>query len=321
MKKETLLALVILALSIVIATAAIMFFQSPMKGEKQTATEQALAFIKDVARIDLSKYNVSLTGHNLRNDQHGGVPTEMFKYTLNSDASKLHAIIDFINGTFSSYILYIDEGVPFYNNAPSTIVNDAIGTLDRFQHISGSFFPNEMVGLLDSVNPSTNSTTLELSTLKLIAHIQGNNASIICFYVENGIDYVRKGVSLTFENGNLKAFGADYDIFAVGNTIPTVSREKALETAVGAVENYKLNITLGPNNTVQPSFSIDTDNMEIELAPAEREPLTLQLLWTTQIHLKEPVYRTYAFVVSQWADMDEIKYISPISGGSSLVGS
>ncbi|HJW65944.1 MAG TPA: hypothetical protein VJ507_04090 [Candidatus Bathyarchaeia archaeon] len=312
---KTKLAVLFLATILFVAVVVVLLQLSNPVSEEQTTAEVALAFIKDVARIDIAKYQVNLTGHNTRNDMHGGLPTEMFKYTLESETSKLNAIIDFLNGTFRQYTLYIDEGAPFYTKPVATVLDEAKGTFERFHRFSGISYPADMRNLLDSLSPSTTNTTLESNNLKLTVSVIGTNTYISLFHMENGIDYLWKGVSMTFENRNLKAFGNGWSLYAVGNSNPSVSREDAVKTAIEAAQNYKLNITLGPNNTVQPAFTIDTENIILELASAEREPLTLQLLWTTHLYLEKPVYSTYAFVVSQWADSREIRYISPISGG------
>jgi len=131
------------ALLFAVAAVVLLQFNHPVS-EEQTVADVALAFIKNVARIDVTKYNVNLTGHNTRTDMHGGVSTEMVKYTLDSDASKLHAIVDFLNGTLSGYILYIDEGVPFYTQPPTTIANNAKETFERFQRLSRISYPIEM---------------------------------------------------------------------------------------------------------------------------------------------------------------------------------
>lgn len=227
------------ALLFAVAAVVLLQFNHPVS-EEQTVADVALAFIKNVARIDVAKYNVNLTGHNTRTDMYGGVSTEMVKYTLNSDTSKLDAIVDFLNGPLSGYILCIDEGVPFYTQPPTTIANNAKETFERFQRLSRISYPIEMTDLLRSLDSSTTNITLESNNLKLTASIQGNNASIKCFYTENGFDYVQKSVSMTFENGNLKTFGADWSLYTVGNTFPTITREVALKTAVEAVETTSL---------------------------------------------------------------------------------
>ncbi len=75
----------------------------------------------------------------------------------------------------------------------------------------------------------------------------------------------------------------------------------------GAYPNWISFLTL-------PLLERVTENIIIELNPIEKEPLTLELLWTSHLHFEEPVHYIYCIVVQQWADTGEIKYIAPISG-------
>lgn len=298
----------------------LLLFQVPFvsSSEQDAIVDKALTFIKDIARIDVSKYNVSHTDVNSYNlPTHDDIPTQTIKYTLNSTESELEILLRFLNGTFTSYQLYLYKGSPICTQTFTDVTTAIKSVFERYQTFSDFFCPEDMYSLLSGLSSDGNISQV-LNNVKIEADIQENSASIRCFYTENGVDYLRKGLSMTFESGVLMNFGDEWSIYTIGDTVPAVSKDEALKAAIDAANNYTLQIGTGSDNAYEEfSFEIDPEHIEIELNPVEREPLTLQLMWSSRLYFKEPVHFVYCIVVQQWADTGEIKYVAPVSGGGS----
>lgn len=311
-KKPLIIAFLIMAFA---STLLQVPFASSM--EQEDIADKSFAFIKDVALIDVSKYNVSHTDVNSHYlPTQGNIPTQTIKYTLNSTESEIGIVFRFLNGTFNSYHLYTYKGSPIQLQKSEAIIDEIKGTFEHFKNTSEISYPKEMSDMLNSITTSTKNLTDIPNKLKLVAKVQEDNATIRCFYSENGIDYTRKGISMTFENGILTEFGNEWNIYSIGDAVPAISREEALKAAIDAANNYTLSIIIGPDNTLENvPFEIDPEHIDIELNPIEREPLTLQLMWSSRLYFKEPVHFVYCIVVQQWADTGDIKYVAPVSGG------
>lgn len=268
----------------------------------QTAADQALAFIKDVAGVDVAKYNMTVRGPIMDYPPgYGGFETEEFQYTLESAESNFKAIARFVNGTFASCNFYFYEGYPIYTQTTPQVLDYAKRILERFQSVSGENYPVGMINMLDSFNPASPNTTLASSNMKFSGSLQGNNGSIRWVYVANGFEYAKKNVHMKFVNGHLEDFSNYWNVWIVGDAVPTVTREEAIEKAVERANSHELVFDEG----VMP-FTIATDKIDAQLWGIPREPLTLQLSWHVSMYFEKWVYSVYGLEVGLWADTGEI---------------
>ncbi|MFA5364675.1 MAG: hypothetical protein WC325_05780 [Candidatus Bathyarchaeia archaeon] len=264
-------------------------------------TDDALAFIRDVALIDVSKYDVKVSDPSIDyRSSRGGIPTAIIRYDLKSSESELHLFIKFTNGNLHSFRLYNDKGSPIYKQNSSTVLNEAAETLERFQNVSKVSYPPEITNLLHTVNSDSTDCTLTSNNVKLAVSIQGNSGLIDLVYVANGVEYTRKSVMMTFSNGRLTFFGNGWDVYSVGNTNLTVTKQEAIEKSIQRAQSHKLVF-----DGKQEPFILAQDNVNIQLWAVEREPLTLQLTWHVKIPFVHPVYGVYGLEVGLWADTGE----------------
>lgn len=289
--------------ALLLAAVALMLLQVRyVRSEEQTSADQALAFIKDVARIDVAKYKMTVRGPSVMYlPNRGGAKTEDFKYTLESAGSNFEAVITFVNGTFAYCKFYFYEGYPIYAQTAPPVLDYAEGILERFQNVSGKNYPAEMENMLNSVNPASPNTTLESSSMKFSVSLQENTGSIRWVYMANGFEYTRKKVDMTFVNGHLESFSNYWNVWIAGDTVPVVTREEAIEKALEWASSYELLF-----DGVPVPFTIATDRIDAQMWTTPREPLTLQLSWHVYLYFEKWVHSVYGLEVGLWADTGEI---------------
>jgi hypothetical protein len=264
-------------------------------------TDDALAFIRDVAMIDVSKYDVKISGPSVYYlPSRSGIKTETLRYDLKSSESELHLFIIFTNGNLQCFMLYNDKGSPIYKQNSSTVLNEATGTLERFQNVSKVSYPPVLTNLLHAVNSDATECTLTSNNVKLAVSIQGNGGALNWFYVANGVEYTRKSVRMSFSNGRLTFFGNDWGVYSVGNTNLNVTKQEAIEKSIQRAQSHKLVF-----DGKQEPFILAQDKVNIQLWAVEREPMVLQLTWHVKIPFVQPVYGVYGLEVGLWADTGE----------------
>ncbi|MFA5364676.1 MAG: hypothetical protein WC325_05785 [Candidatus Bathyarchaeia archaeon] len=289
--------------AVVLVCFCSLFLQLPIvfAADEKPIADRGLAFIKDVAMMDVTKYDVKISGPSVDYlPSRGGIKTETLRYDLKSSESELHLFIIFTNGNLQCFRVYNDKGSPVYKQTPSTILNEAKETLERFQNVSKVMYPPEITNLLHAVNSNATECTLTSNNVKLAASIQGNGGALNWFYVANGIEYTRKSVRMTFSNGRLTFFGNDWNVYSVGNTNLNVTKQEAIETSIQRAQSHKLVFDDKPE-----PFILAQDKVNIQLWAVEREPLTLQLTWHVKIPFVQPVYGVYGLEVGLWADTGE----------------
>jgi hypothetical protein len=292
-----------LFVAVVLVSLSALFFQLPsVFADEEPIADIGLEFIKDVAMIDVTKYDVKISDPSIDyRSSRGGIPTAIIRYDLKSSESELHLFIKFTNGNLHSFRLYNDKGSPIYKQNPSTILDDAKETLERLQNVSKVTYQPELTNILHAVNSDATNDTLTSDNVKLSILIQGDSGTVDLVYVANGVEYTKKSVRMTFSSGRLTFFGNGWNIYSVGNTNLNVSVEEAINKSIQRAQSHKLVFDEG-----EKPFTLAVDKTNMELWTIEREPLTLQLAWHAKIPFEQPVYGVYGLEVGLWADTGEI---------------
>ncbi|MFA5364678.1 MAG: hypothetical protein WC325_05795 [Candidatus Bathyarchaeia archaeon] len=270
--------------------------------DEQVVADDALAFIRDVAGIDVSQYSIKSNGPNVYYlPSHGGLPSKTVKYVLTSNESELGIIVTFIDEFLTSYKVYVYKGSPIYREQSSSILESATGVLERFENISKGSSPPEMIQLLNTLDYATPNMTLTSNNLKLHVSIEGNTGSINCVYFANGIEYDMKSIKMRFSDAHLTYYASGWSAYSIGEGKMNVTIDEAIAKSTERAQNHKLTF-----DGEEKEFTLATNKTNIQLYGVEREPLTLQLMWDVKIPFEQPIYSVYGLEVTLWADTGEI---------------
>jgi hypothetical protein len=246
-------------------------------------TDKIANFLYNVTHIDTRNYTVSLLSNNLywRTD-FGGLSEEEAVYSLKSRDSNLNVMFRFRNNHFSRYELTLIESSPiFTQNEPNNLILNAHWILSSYETYSGDEYLTDMLNLLSKIS-STQSTTITDGNMKLRITISGASAELFWMYTENGIDYQAKGLQMTFQNNILMTMTDNYFLFKKGNSVVSVTKEKAVEIA----ENYVKTMTYTIEGQQVSDFKTTSPVLSIQMVPHVRGgSVNLYPYWYIELNL------------------------------------
>jgi DNA-binding transcriptional ArsR family regulator len=279
------------------------------------SAERAMTIIRDVAQIDITKYQTTLLSDTVENRTDlGGVVEEILKYSFTTNESKIDLVLRFRNNHFSLYQLSLIEGIPpyapIYVQPQSTDILEAtIGLIERYKSSTSDPYLEEMSRLLASANETNNEQTLGNTKLRITTN--EDTAVVLLWYTVNGVDFSTKSLRLVFQNHFLKELSDDWFLYKVDSAQVNVSKEQAIQIARDAAKNFEWNA-----NGVQVSnFNVLEEPVSAVFFPHPRtEPMTLVPYWYITLYLdREYPGGVNSIAVGVWADTGKVANIQALS--------
>jgi len=316
-----------------------------------TAQDKTLIFLKDIVKIDVTKYTATLTRNWVDYPPHwGGLTEEVVRYNLEVvNESRLYVTCRFRENMLYSCSLQVRKGSPIYAEPQSTNVLDVTQLfLERYRVYSGAEYIIGMCNMLDrvdateietikesnvysSVLPPHSKVVIEDGVRRDIKTITVTEANVkltitnivdsysverISFewtYTVNGLDVPQNVVRVTFEGGVFKSFRDDWSLYRIGSSNVNVSREEAINLARNAAEDYTLQIYLDDGLT-DVEFNLVEEPVTAELFMYPKETLTVYPFWRIELYFDKYYYSAYGIQVGIWADTGEIESCESLSG-------
>jgi hypothetical protein len=311
---------------ILMAVLAVSFVQLPTAYSAElTAPEKTMMFLKDVVKVDVTKYNATLVSNWVDYPPHwGGLAQEVVRYDLDGGNERsLYITCRFRENMLHSCSLAVPRGSPiFAEPQPTSLLDAAKGFLERHQAYSGASYTQEMRNMLDKVD-ETKEVTVTSGNIKLTISSQEiqndptaeaiEYTSFEWTYTVNGVDAPQNVVSVTFEEGVFKSFRDDWNLFKIGST-SAISQEEAINLARNAAEDYTLQIYLSDNTLTDVEFNLVDEHVTVELFMYPRETLTVYPFWRIELYFDKYYYSAYGIQVGIWADTGEIESCKSLSG-------
>jgi DNA-binding transcriptional ArsR family regulator len=278
-----------------------------------TGTDKAIAFIRDVIQIDMTRYQASLLSNAVqyRSDL-GGVLEEVLKYSLTSSESKIDIILRFRDNHFSRYQLYLDEGSPIYAQPqPTDALSASRVFLERYQACTNDSYLGDMSSLMLTAN-GTNSNGTTLNHTKLQITSTGNTNEVLLMYTENSVDFSAKSLRVVFQKNMLTEFTDGWFLLTVGSTQVNISQEQAIQIA----QDYVKNFAWDANGTQVSNFTVLETGVSVQFVPHPRdEALALIPYWYITLSLD----KTYpdnvnSIAVGVWADTGKVANVQTLEG-------
>ncbi len=275
-------------------------------------TSKVASLLRDVVQIDTTKYKVTLLSNTLEYRNDFDVAEEVLKYSLTSQTSNLDASFRFRENHLSRYQLTAIESTPtLTQNPPSSTLEAAKASLNRYKTYSGDAYLEDMSNLLVTVN-TTQDTTVTTGNMKLQINYTGNTAMFLWMYTEKGIDFSAKSLRMTFENRVLTALTDGYFLFTVANTNLNVNQDQAVSTA----KNHIKTLTWTIGNQQTSGFVAQDTPVSVELLPHPRSnSVALVPYWYVVLRLD----KTYSGGINEaavgiYADTGEVADVQLLSG-------
>jgi hypothetical protein len=277
------------------------------------SADKSITFLQDVIQIDIAAYHATLLSDTVeqRTDL-GGVIEEILRYSLTTDESKIDVVFRFRNQMLSWYRIYLLEGSPIYADPqPQTILGIAANMLQRFTSFEDASYLKDMSNILALVNEGENVEIIE-GDVKLKVSIDGGDGKVQWLYTENGVDFLPKSLTLSFEDGVLQEISDGWFLLKIGSTEVNIDMEEAIAIARNAAGDF----TWTAEDTVVSDFIILAEPASAMFHPTQREEyLTLIPYWEVTFNL-DKVYPggVNRIGVGVWADTGEVRRIRTLSG-------
>ena len=227
---------------------------SSVQAKQPTIQEKSLQLLDGVADINVAVYSASLSPS--QSDSYLTLPRQTADFTLSSVSGNLRVRCSFI-GDFLQKIYISDiSGQVRVNSKGVSVVDDARSFLRRYQaYVQDSFYGN-LQSMLDSVGASEN-TTKVVGDVKLDVKVYDQATTQFTWtYVDaNGVLAPAKNVNLAYEDGSLKCFVNNWELYRVAES-PQVSREQAVDLALDALAKFSYNTTVSGENVSVSGFKV-----------------------------------------------------------------
>jgi hypothetical protein len=276
-------------------------------------SNKVTSFLQDIAQIDKNEYKITLLSNTIEYRSDIVSAEEIIRYSLTSSTSNLDIYLRFRNNHFSRYELTPIETAPILvQNQPSSILENAKATLERYRTYSNDSYLNEMSNLIAKVN-TTGSTELTQGNLKLkIIDDGAGNGEAHWVYMEAGIEYPSKAVDMIFENRVLKQMTDGYFLFTVSsNTNLAISREEAVTIA----KNYAKSLSWVINGEQIKGFNVLDEPVSVQMAPHPRIGTNNLIPYWYVVMKLDRTYSdgTNTFTAGIWGDTGEVVNVQMVS--------
>jgi len=304
-------------LCVLMVTVTVSSLAYPVYSSALTVPEKALAFLEDVAMLDMTKYNATLEIHDERYpDELHGLAQHNVLYILVSDESELEAAFGFKNESFAHCMIGTLDSPLYSEPQPANIVDFAKGFLQRYQTYTGE--PDfdgvrdfeETRSILDTVDITENVTAMS-DHVKLEVISRTDYTALVWKYVLDNVAF--PWMTLEFRNGFVCGFDDNWRLYTAGSTDINYSEEEAVNVALEYLEDFSW--TAGDGEVTD--FEIVEEPRRIELITTRsREPLTVYPYWRIELYL-DKVYpgNVNRISLAIWADTGEIISCIPLGGG------
>ncbi len=282
--------------------------------------KKVLSLLSDVFALDLSHYNVTLKVTELQTGQSAVV------YTLESDDSVVSAHSLYMCDSFKYCILYNDKGNPVYTQEPSAgIIEQSKVILQRYrtfvtQNGDSDSYLSQMENLINQVTDSEATSITEgnmcLNITCYTARVSETPLQTVrWFYVENGIETIKKAVTLEYTDGVLTSISDSWNLYSVGSS-DSISQEAAEAIAYEAAQNYDVEFFAedGSVYTERADVSDVTTKATVSLQQRSNESDALFPYWDVQFWFNGSPHgsQVRGIEVGVWGDTKQVESCKPI---------
>ena len=310
--KQKILPITIL-LTLLLVMSAITILISKAEAVESTSQQKGLAILNNVVGVDLAKYGATVAKQP--SDVYLGVlPQENLQYTLQSNESTLNIAYTFVNGNLQMIHVLEGKGLPITTKSATAPIEIAKDFLSSYQNYSGNPFYGEIKTMLNNIDASKSLTTTVGNT-KLDVTALDSSTTFRWTYVYDGVEAPVKCVALDFENGFLKYFIDNWNLYSIGSTSINLSEKESTDNGLSQAKNYSWRMGEGNNtyqfndfNATQAMLweTIFSNGLSAETA-RNHDPLTLYPMRHVWVSL-DKFYpgNVYGIEVFLWADTKEV---------------
>lgn len=227
-----------------------------VSGTAEAIPEKALSILHNAVGIDNQKYTANQ--HPINDSKYFDATQKNVDFYLTAPDSKCRVVTSYVNDQLHKIYFSDYEGNISLKYKENNAINIARGFLGRLQNQTKDSLYAQLVASLQDINPDQNITKSVGSMQLKFQNIDYKTIRYRWTYVDsNGVPAERKNIVLNYEEGQLKSYTNNWQLFEVKGK-PSLSEKQALEIAIDASKNFSYNITneKGENETIFGPFAL-----------------------------------------------------------------
>ena len=299
----------ILSLAMIVVSSTYAAVIPNAQAAEMTPQQKWLTILSDVVGVDLAKY-VTTAKEYPQSSYLGVVPQEAIKYALESNGSKLEMLCTFTDGSLQRIQVLENDGAPITTKAVTNVVDMAKDFLSNYQSYSGNSFYGGLASTLNNVAANKTLTTV-IGNTQLSVTASGGSSTFRWTYIYEGIEAPVKCVVLSYDNGFLKYFIDNWNLYKIGSTSINLSEKEATDIGLVSAKNFSWSVGSGSSTYEVKDFNatqamiwetIFSNSLSADTA-RDHDPLTLYPMRHVWVSLDKFYFgNVYGIEVYLWAD-------------------
>ncbi len=294
-------------------------FLLPARAAEITNQEKAISIMDNVIGLDLSKYTVSPLD-SLLNSYLGAIDQETYLYSLRSNGSVAADIrFTFANGNLRMIHVLESKDSSILKNSTANTVEMAKEFLGSYHSYSQNSFYDQLNSMLShdalAKNYTATNGNIKFESINSDYH---KTETYRWTYMINGIDAPSKCVALCYENGFLKYFIDNWNLYTIGSTSVNISEKQAIDIAIQRAQEFSWKMGSDKVTLYLQNFAVANamvwetvflSNLNAD-NPRSEDPLALYPIRHVWVAL-DKFYpgNVYGINVYLWADTGDVAYI------------
>ncbi len=305
-------------LSILLISISYTCMMPSAAASEPTASQKSLNILQEVFGLKLDKYNITTQEDTTSFPWLGNTVQENIYCTLTSAECKFRLIFTFVDGNLLNMCVFENQGVSELKQATNNL-ESAQAFLNNYQKYNTNPLFGELKASLNNVEINKNYTKTVGDKILEITVYEGVETVFMWYYSVNGATApYTKLVSLSFNDGYLTAFNDKWNLYSIGNTEVTLSKETAITIALETAKNHNWTMQLGEDvfdpTRFNPQQSVSWVSLNFDGSleadnPRSENILELYPVWRVGIVFNEVFGELYGAEVDIWADTQTIRSV------------
>jgi len=282
---------------------------------EQTTSEKGQSIITNAVGLDLSKY-ITETKQYPDTLYLELLRQENIRYNLTANESNLDILCTFTKSKLQIMHILENKGTPqmIKTNSNSNTIIKAKDFLNNYSNSFGNQFYKDLSSTLNIAKPNEN-LTQTYNNIKLEVTILPNHDVFKWTYSYNNIEAPAKTIYLEYENGFLKCFIDNWDLYTIGSTNITLSEVDAISTGLMYSKNFSWTVGSDNNTFEVKTFNV-TQAMLLETifsnslsvdTSRDNSPFTLYPMRHVLVSLDKVYFgNVFGIDVCLWADTKDV---------------
>jgi hypothetical protein len=278
-----------------------------------TPREKGLAALNSVVGLDFTKYT-TMSKEYPPDSYLGVVPQETARYNLEADESKLDVLCTFVNGSLQMMSVLENDGLPITTRSATNAVDMAKDFLSSYRSYSGNSFYGGLASTLNNVAANETLTSI-IGNIKLDVTNSAGSSTFRWTYTFEGIEAPVKCLVLKYDDGFLKYFIDNWNLYKIGSTSINLSEKEATDKGLASSKNFSWMVGFGDSTYEVRDFNatqamvwetIFSNSLSAGTA-RDHDPLTLYPMRHVWVSLDKFYFgNVYGIEVYLWADTKDV---------------